>query len=133
MGKSSTARIENSRLSGKMIKREDKMKISSIKNASNVSFVKRLKNMFSNCKLKLKTLTKDVFERQKRKYVIIDGKKYRARDLSNCEAKPNDYYGVVADEIKFYPEDEAVLKTMKDAGERIEYQSKLIKAGKFIE
>ena len=53
--------------------------------------------------------------------------------MSNCEAKPNDYYGVVADEIKFYPEDEAILKTMKDAGERIEYQSKLIKAGKFIE
>ena len=109
------------------------MKISPLKNTSNISIVKRIKNMFSNCRLKLKTLTKDVFEKQKRKYVIIDGKKYRARDLSNCEAKPNDYYGVVADEIKFYPEDEAILKTMKDAGERIEYQSKLIKAGKFIE
>ena len=109
------------------------MKISPITNASNISIVKRLKNLFSNCKLKLKTLTKDVFEKQKRKYVIIDGKKYRTRDLSNCEGKPNDYYGVVAEEIKFYPEDEAILKTMKDVRERIEYQSKLIKAGKFIE
>ena len=36
-------------------------------------------------------------------------------------------------QIKFYPEDEAILKTMKDARERIEYKSKLIKAGKFIE
>ena len=35
-------------------------------------------------------------------------------------------------EIKFYPEDEEILKTMKDAGERIEYQCKLIDEGKFI-
>ena len=40
------------------------MKISPITNASNISIVKRLKNLFSNCKLKLKTLTKDVFEKQ---------------------------------------------------------------------
>ena len=109
------------------------MKISPLKNASNLSIVKRIKNMFSNCRLKLKTLTKDVFEKQKRKYVIIDGKKYRARDLSNCEAKPNDYYGVVATKVKFYPEDEAVMAKMKTAREQIEYASKLIKAGKFIE
>ena len=109
------------------------MKISPLKNTSNVSIVKRIKNMFSNCRLKLKTLTKDVFEKQKRKYVIIDGKKYRARDLSNCEAKPNDYYGVVATKVKFYPEDEAVMAKMKTAREQIEYASKLIKAGKFIE
>ena len=109
------------------------MKISPLKNTSNVSIVKRIKNMFSNCRLKLKTLTKDVFEKQKRKYVIIDGKKYRARDLSNCEAKPNDYYGVIATKVKFYPEDEAILKNMKDAGERIEYKSKLIDEGKYIE
>ena len=109
------------------------MKISPIKNASNISIVKRIKNMFSNCTLKLKTLTKDVFEKQKRKYVIIDGKKYRARDLSNCEAKPNDYYGVVATKIKFYPEDEAVMSKMKTAREQIEYASKLIDEGKYIE
>ena len=109
------------------------MKISPLKNTSNISIVKRIKNMFSNCRLKLKTLSEDVFEKQKRKYVIIDGKKYRARDLSNCEAKPNDYYGVVATKIKFYPEDEAVMAKMKTAREQIEYASKLIKAGKFIE
>ena len=109
------------------------MKISSIKNASNVSLVKRLKNMFSNCKLKLKTLTKDVFEKQKRKYVIIDGKKYRTRDLPNCAGRPSDYENITWSKIKFYPEDEAILKTMKDAGERIEYKSKLIDEGKYIE
>ena len=107
------------------------MKISSIKNASNVSFVKRLKNMFSNCKLKLKTLTKDVFERQKNKYIIVDGKKYRARDWPNCAGRPNDYIGVVAKEIKFYPEDEAIMAKMKTAREQIEYTKKLKKAGRY--
>ena len=34
-------------------------------------------------------------------------------------------------EIKFYPEDEAILKTMKDVRERIEYMKKLKKAGKY--
>ena len=96
------------------------MKISPLKNTSNISIVKRIKNMFSNCRLKLKTLTKDVFEKQKRKYVIIDGK-----------AKPNDYYGVVADEIKFYPEDEAVMAKMKTAREQIEYTKKLKKEGRY--
>ena len=108
------------------------MKISSIKNASCVSIVKRIKNMFHNCGLKLKTLTKDVFERQRNKYIIVDGKKYRARDWPNCAGRPNDYIGAVATKVKFYPEDEAILKTMKDAGERIEYKCKLIDEGKFI-
>ena len=109
------------------------MKISSIKNASNISIVKRIKNMFVNCTLKLKTLTKDVFER-KEKYIIFDGKKIRERDLPNFVTGPSDIDGGITwGEIKFYPEDEAILKTMKDARERIEYKSKLIKAGKFIE
>ena len=109
------------------------MKISPITNASNISIVKRLKNLFSNCKLKLKTLTKDVFERQKRKYVIIDGKKYRTRDLPNCAGRPSDYENLVWTKVRFYPEDEAILKTMKDARERIEYKCKLIDQGKYIE
>ena len=89
--------------------------------------------MFSNCSLKLKTLTKDVFEKRKRKYVVIDGKKHRTRDLPNSAGRPSDYENITWSKIKFYPEDEAILKTMKDARERIEYKSKLIKAGKFIE
>ena len=106
------------------------MKISPITNASNMSIVKHLKNLFSNCKLKLKTLTKDVFER-KNKYIIFDGKKIRERDLPNCVTGPSDIEGVTWSEIKFYPEDEAILKTMKDARERIEYMKKLKKAGKY--
>ena len=108
------------------------MKISPIKNASNIPIVKCIKNMFSNCSLKLKTLTKDVFEKRKRKYVVIDGKKYRTRDLPNSAGRPSDYENITWREIKFYPEDEAILKTMKDARERIEYQCKLIEEGKFI-
>ena len=108
------------------------MKVPSITNTSNISIVKRIKSMFYNCGLKLKTLTKDVFERQKNKYIIVDGKKYRARDWPNCAGRPNDYIGVVATKVKFYPEDEAILKTMKTARERIEYKCKLIDEGKFI-
>ena len=102
------------------------MKISPIKNASAIPIINRIKNMFINCKLKLKTLTKDVFER-KEKYIIFDGKKMRERDLPNFVTGPSDIDGGITwSEIKFYPEDEAILKTMKDARERIEYQSKLV-------
>ena len=106
------------------------MKISPLKNTSNVSIVKRIKNMFSNCRLKLKTLTKDVFE-NRNKYIVFDGKKIRERDLPNCVTGPSDIEGVTWREIKFYPEDEAILKTMKDVRERIEYMKKLKKAGKY--
>ena len=106
------------------------MKISSIKNTSNISIVKRIKNMFHNCGLKLKTLTKDVFER-KEKYIIFDGKKMRERDLPNFVTGPSDIEEITCREIKFYPEDEEILKTMKDAGERIEYMKNLKKAGKY--
>ena len=108
------------------------MKISPLKNTSNISIVKRIKNMFSNCKLKLKTLTKDVFE-NRNKYIVFDGKNIRERDLPNCVTGPSDIEGVTWSKIKFYPEDEAILKNMKDAGERIEYKSKLIDEGKYIE
>ena len=109
------------------------MRISSIKNASNISIVKRIKNMFVNCTLKLKTLTKDVFERKGNKYIIFDGKKMRERDLPNFVTGPSDIEGITWSKIKFYPEDEAIMAKMKTAREQIEYASKLIKARKFIE
>ena len=111
------------------------MKIQAISNTVNkkLPIMKRIKNFFSQGKLKLRTLIADVYECHKTNYVVIDGKKIRERDLPNCVGRPNDYIGVVATKIKFYPEDEAILKTMKDAGERIEYKSKLIDEGKYIE
>ena len=108
------------------------MKISPLKNTSNVSIVKRIKNMFSNYRLKLKTLTKDVFE-NRNKYIVFDGKKIRERDLPNCVTGPSDIEGVTWSEIKFYPEDEAVMAKMKTAREQIEYKKKLLKSGKYIE
>ena len=86
--------------------------------------------MFVNCKLKIQTLTKDVFER-KDKYIIFDGKKMRERDLPNFVTGPSDIEGVTWSEIKFYPEDEAKLKTIKDVRERIEYMKKLKREGKY--
>ena len=108
------------------------MKISPIKNASNISIVKQIKNMFSNCTLKLKTLTKDVFE-IRNKYIIFDGKKMRERDLPNFVTGPSDIKGITCSKIKFYPEDEAVMAKMKTAREQIEYKKKLLKAGKYID
>ena len=107
------------------------MKISPIKNTSNISIVKHIKNMFHNCGLKLKTLTKDVFER-KEKYIIFDGKKMRERDLPNFVTGPSDIEGITWSKIKFYPEDEEIMAKMKTAREQIEYASKLIDEGKFI-
>ena len=111
------------------------MKISSITNTvkTKIPVMKRIKNFFSNSKLKLRTLIADVYECHKTNYIIVDGKKVRERDIPNFIGRPDDYIGVVATKVKFYPEDEEILKTMKDAGERIEYKCKLIKAGKFIE
>ena len=109
------------------------MKISPVKNASTIPIIKCIKNMFINCKLKLKTLTKDVFER-KEKYIIFDGKKMRERDLPNFVTGPSDIDGGITwSKIKFYPEDEAIMAKMKTPREQIEYASKLIKAGKYIE
>ncbi len=74
----------------------------------------------------------DVYECHKTNYIIVDGKKVRERDIPNFIGRPDDYIGVVATKVKFYPEDEAILKTMKNAGERIKYKCKLIDEGKFV-
>ena len=101
------------------------MKITQVTNTVNkkLPVMKRIKQFFANSKLKLKT--------HKTEYIIVDGKKIRERDLPNCVGRPNDYIGVVADEIKFYPEDEAVMAKMKTAREQIEYTKKLKKEGRY--
>ena len=109
------------------------MKISSIKNTvkTKIPVMKRIKNFFSNSKLKLRTLIADVYECHKTNYIIVDGKKVRERDIPNFIGRPDDYIGVVAKEIKFYPEDEAIMAKMKTAREQIEYTKKLKKAGRY--
>ena len=110
------------------------MKVPSITNTvkTKIPVMKRIKNFFSNSKLKLRTLIADVYECHKTNYIIVDGKKVRERDIPNFIGRPDDYIGVVAKEIKFYPEDEAIMAKMKTAGEQIEYKCKLIDEGKFI-
>ena len=110
------------------------MKVSPITNTvkTKIPVMKRIKNFFSNSKLKLRTLIADVYECHKTNYIIVDGKKVRERDIPNFIGRPDDYIGVVAKEIKFYPEDEAIMAKMKTAREQIEYASKLIDEGKFI-
>ena len=109
------------------------MKITQVTNTVNkkLPVMKRIKQFFANSKLKLKTLAADIYETHKTEYIIVDGKKIRERDLPNCVTGPSDIEGVTWSKIKFYPEDEAILKTMKDARERIEYKKKLKKAGKY--
>ena len=109
------------------------MKITQVTNTVNkkLPVMKRIKQFFANSKLKLKTLAADIYETHKTEYIIVDGKKIRERDLPNCVTGPSDIEGVTWREIKFYPEDEAILKTMKDVRERIEYMKKLKKAGKY--
>ncbi len=109
------------------------MKVSSITNTlkTKIPVMKRIKNFFSNSKLKLRTLIADVYECHKTNYIIVDGKKVRERDIPNFIGRPNDYIGVVAKEIKFYPEDEAIMAKMKTAREQIEYTKKLKKAGRY--
>ena len=109
------------------------MKVPTITNTlkTKIPVMKRIKNFFSNSKLKLRTLIADVYECHKTNYIIVDGKKVRERDIPNFIGRPSDVEGMTWSEIKFYPEDEAILKTMKDAGERIEYMKNLKKAGKY--
>ena len=109
------------------------MKITQVTNTVNkkLPVIKRIKQFFANSKLKLKTLAADIYETHKTEYIIIDGKKIRERDIPNFIGRPSDAAGMTWGEIKFYPEDEAILKTMKDVRERIEYMKKLKKAGKY--
>ena len=108
------------------------MKISPIKNASTIPIVKRIKQFFTNGKLKLRTLVADVYETHKTNYVIIDGKKVRERDLPNCVGRPSDIEGATITRIKYYPED---IKKMEEMTfqEKIAYKHKLIKEKKYIE
>ncbi len=103
------------------------MKISPVKNTSAIPIVKRIKQFFTNGKLKLRTLVADVYETHKTNYVIIDGKKVRERDLPNCVGRPSDYIDVIAKKIRYYPEDEAIMAKMKTPREKIEYKKSYIK------
>ena len=109
------------------------MKITQVTNTVNkkLPVMKRIKQFFANSKLKLKTLAADIYETHKTEYIIVDGKKIRERDIPNFIGRPSDAAGMTWGEIKFYPEDEAIMAKMKDIKKRMEYGGKLIDKGKF--
>ena len=105
------------------------MKIDSIKTTEN-RFIKKVKQAFSNRFSKLKTLAKDVFEREEQQYLIINGKKIKEKDLPNSVTGPSDLKGITWNRIEYYPEDIEKMKTMTDR-ECIEYKGKLIEQNKY--
>ena len=110
------------------------MKVTGIKaiKTPKLSPLRRIKNFYSSGLLRLKTLVKDVFEKRESKYIIFDGKKIKRRDLPSYVGVASDYDGLVWSKIKFYPEDEAIMNKMDSYRERMDYGSKLIRAGKYI-
>ena len=110
------------------------MKVSSIKNTvkTKIPVMKRIKNFFSNGKLKLRTLIADVYECHKTNYIIVDGKKVRERDIPNFIGRPSDVEGMTITRLKYYPEDIKKMEGM-NIQEKIEYKNKLIEEKKYIE
>ena len=112
------------------------MKIDSIKTTEN-RFIKKVKQAFSNRFSKLKTLAKDVFEREEQKYLIINGKKIKEKDLPNSVTGPSDLKGIKWGEIEYYPEDIEKMKNM-NIDEILLYKKELIEkhqylGGRFLE
>ena len=110
------------------------MKVPSITNTakSKIPVLKRIKNFFSNSKLKLRTLIADVYECHRTNYVIVDGKKVRERDIPNFIGRPSDAEGITITRLKYYPEDIKKMEKM-NVQEKIKYKNKLIEEKKYIE
>ena len=86
---------------------------------------------------KLKTLAKDVFEREEKQYLIINGKKIKEKDLPNSVTGPSDLKGIKWGEIEYYPEDIEKMKNM-NIDEILLYKKELIEkhqylGGRFLE
>ena len=104
----------------------DTIKFKSTSQLSIIKFKKGVLTKFS----KLKTLVKDVFEREKQNYLIIDGKKIKEKDLPNCISGPSDFKGLTWGRVRFYTEDIEKMKNM-DISERLAYKGKLIQQNRF--
>lgn len=109
------------------------MKIASIKTSQPIEqpLMKRIKQSFTNKFKRLNTLMHDVFERNESKYVVIDGKKLRARDLPNSISRPEDCQTAIWGEIEFYPEDLDKMKKM-NIDECLQFEKELINKKRFI-
>ena len=104
--------------------------INECQHTTNQSIITRVKHHLADKLGKLKTLAKDVFEREEQQYLIINGKKIKEKDLPNSVTGPSDIKGFKWGELIFSPEDENKLQQMKGR-EGIEYVKKLISEGKY--
>ena len=63
--------------------------INECQRTANQSIITRVKHHLANKFGKLKTLAKDVFEREEQQYLIINGKKIKEKDLPNSVTGPS--------------------------------------------
>ncbi len=115
------------------------MKVNTIQPTSQIKqpIIKRIKKALVKPFTNLKELVCDVFEYQKPKYVIVDGKKVKTgcswlspRDLPNCVSGLNDWAGAKVQKIVLAPEDVERLEKLPYE-EKIKARWELIKAGKY--
>ena len=111
--------------------------INECQHTTNQSIITRVKHHLANKFSKLKTLAKDVFEREEQQYLIINGKKIKEKDLPNSVTGPSDLKGIKWGEIEYYPEDIEKMKNM-NIDEILLYKKELIEkhqylGGRFLE
>ena len=117
------------------------MKINQIQPTTQIKqpIIKRIKKALIKPFANLKELVFDVFEYQKPKYVIVDGKKVKTncswlspRELPNSVSGPSDWVGATWSRVDFYPEDIEKMKCM-NVEERIKFKRKLLEQKRYID
>lgn len=117
------------------------MKINTIQPTVQIkqSIIKRIKGALVKPFTHLKELVCDVFEYQKPKYVIVNGKKVETgcswlspRKLPNCVSDSDDCVGATWSRVDFYPEDLEKMKNMT-VEERIKFKRKLLEQKRYID
>ena len=115
------------------------MKITQIQPTAQIKqpIIKRIKKALIKPFANLKELVNDVFEYQKPKYVIVDGKKVKTncswlspRELPNSVSDQSDLVGVTWSQAVFAPEDMTKMKNMT-AREAINYKKMLIEQKRY--
>ena len=113
------------------------IKINECQQVTNQPIIKRIKYSVINRLGKIRSLVKDVFEREEQNYLVIDGKKIKEKDLPNSVTGPSDLKGIKWGEIEYYPEDIEKMKNM-NIDEILLYKKELIEkhqylGGRFLE
>ncbi len=104
--------------------------INECQHTTNQSIITRVKHHLANKFSKLKTLAKDVFEREEQQYLIINGKKIKEKDLPNSVTGPSDLKGITIKKVVLSDKDMQIMSKMSYE-EKIAYRSKLLDEGKY--